>query len=84
MDTISRRSDPDADFKPSVTMLDIEKGTDAANTISEVAPERLIREKALLWKQDLRIVPLSATIYLLCYLDRSNIGTNSTVPRCLD
>ncbi|KAK5114844.1 hypothetical protein LTR62_002001 [Meristemomyces frigidus] len=30
--------------------------------------------KALVWKQDLRIVPLSASIYLLCYLDRSNIG----------
>ncbi|KAA8650079.1 putative MFS transporter [Aspergillus tanneri] len=32
------------------------------------------REKALVWKQDLRILPLSAGIYLLCYLDRSNIG----------
>ncbi|CAI7572249.1 unnamed protein product [Penicillium manginii] len=31
-------------------------------------------EKALVWKQDLRIVPLCAAIYLLCYLDRSNIG----------
>ncbi|KAF2087779.1 MFS general substrate transporter [Saccharata proteae CBS 121410] len=31
-------------------------------------------EKALLRRQDKRIVPLSATIYLLCYLDRSNIG----------
>lgn len=25
-------------------------------------------------RQDLRIIPLSASIYLLCYLDRSNIG----------
>lgn len=32
------------------------------------------RERALIRKQDLRIVPLSATIYLLCYLDRSNVG----------
>ncbi|RAK84313.1 MFS transporter [Aspergillus costaricaensis CBS 115574] len=32
------------------------------------------REKALVWKQDRRIVPLCAGIYLLCYLDRSNIG----------
>ncbi|KAK6394890.1 hypothetical protein LTR65_001078 [Meristemomyces frigidus] len=31
-------------------------------------------EKALVWRQDLRIIPLSAGIYLLCYLDRSNIG----------
>jgi hypothetical protein len=28
----------------------------------------------LIWKQDLRIIPLCAAIYLLCYLDRSNIG----------
>jgi hypothetical protein len=32
------------------------------------------RERALIWKQDIRIVPLAAAIYLLCYLDRSNIG----------
>jgi len=31
-------------------------------------------EKSLVRKQDLRIVPLAASIYLLCYLDRSNIG----------
>lgn len=30
--------------------------------------------KALVRKMDLRIVPLCASIYLLCYLDRSNIG----------
>jgi sugar phosphate permease len=28
----------------------------------------------LLRKQDARIIPLAAGIYLLCYLDRSNIG----------
>ncbi|KAK3990911.1 putative tartrate transporter [Cladorrhinum sp. PSN332] len=31
-------------------------------------------EKSLLLKQDLTILPLCAFIYLLCYLDRSNIG----------
>jgi hypothetical protein len=31
-------------------------------------------EKKLVRKQDLRIMPLSAAIFLLCYLDRSNIG----------
>lgn len=31
-------------------------------------------ERALLWKQDLRIIPLSAGIYFLCFLDRANIG----------
>ncbi|KAL4949432.1 major facilitator superfamily domain-containing protein [Aspergillus filifer] len=39
-----------------------------------VDPELQARERALVWKQDLHIVPLSAFIYLLCYLDRSNIG----------
>ncbi|GFF91186.1 MFS transporter, putative [Aspergillus udagawae] len=38
------------------------------------ASYRSPQEKALVWKQDLRIVPLCAAIYLLCYLDRSNIG----------
>ncbi|KAF3764205.1 MFS transporter [Cryphonectria parasitica EP155] len=36
-------------------------------------------EKALIWKQDKRIIPLSAAIYLLCYLDRSNIGNAKTL-----
>lgn len=31
-------------------------------------------ERALLWKQDLRIIPLSGAIYFLCFLDRANIG----------
>ncbi|KAK5705617.1 hypothetical protein LTR17_021521 [Elasticomyces elasticus] len=31
-------------------------------------------DRSLVWKQDLRIIPLCAFIYLLCYLDRSNIG----------
>lgn len=36
-------------------------------------------EKKLVWKQDLRIIPLSAGIFLLCYLDRSNIGGSLSV-----
>ncbi|RMY83921.1 hypothetical protein D0862_11563 [Hortaea werneckii] len=31
-------------------------------------------EKKLILRQDLRIIPLCSFIYLLCYLDRSNIG----------
>ncbi|KAL6887764.1 major facilitator superfamily domain-containing protein [Trichoderma longibrachiatum] len=31
-------------------------------------------EKKLLWKQDIRIIPISAGIYFLCFLDRANIG----------
>lgn len=37
--------------------------------------------KALVRRMDRRIVPLSASIYLLCYLDRSNIG-NARVMNC--
>jgi MFS family permease len=32
------------------------------------------RQKDLVRKYDIRIIPLAAGIYLLCYLDRSNIG----------
>ncbi|KAJ7457056.1 putative MFS transporter [Mycena latifolia] len=37
-------------------------------------------EVALVRKQDLRIVPLSAAMYLLCYLDRSNIDSHDVLP----
>ncbi|KAI4869166.1 MFS general substrate transporter [Hypoxylon rubiginosum] len=40
-----------------------------ATVLASSAPER-----KLVWRQDKRIVPLSAGIYFLCYLDRSNIG----------
>lgn len=32
------------------------------------------QDKAIVYKQDVRVVPLCAFVYLLCYLDRSNIG----------
>ncbi|OQD82598.1 hypothetical protein PENANT_c020G07813 [Penicillium antarcticum] len=52
---------------------DVEYASEVANP--EATDSALeAREKALVWKQDLRIVPLCAGIYLLCYLDRSNIG----------
>ncbi|KAJ5706669.1 hypothetical protein N7488_006470 [Penicillium malachiteum] len=38
-----------------------------------------LEETRLVRKQDLRILPLSAGIYLLCYLDRSNIGNAKTL-----
>jgi predicted GNAT family acetyltransferase len=37
--------------------------------------EQTAAHKALVRKQDLRIIPLCAFIYLLCFLDRSNIGS---------
>ncbi|KAJ5788439.1 hypothetical protein N7457_003429 [Penicillium paradoxum] len=54
-------------------MQDVEQDSELASP--NVVDEALnAREKALIWKQDLRIIPLCAAIYLLCYLDRSNIG----------
>ncbi|KUI70534.1 hypothetical protein VM1G_05735 [Cytospora mali] len=52
---------------------DVESGNKEPYTTVE-DPISPAAERALLWKQDKRIVPLSAAIYFLCYLDRSNIG----------
>lgn len=48
------------------------KGRTSAN--NAVVFYTVREEHALLWRQDLTILPLSAFIYFLCYLDRSNIG----------
>ena len=42
-----------------------------------------ILTKSLILKQDLRIVPISAATYLLCYLDRSNIGERAVLKSTL-
>ena len=55
--------------------MQVIEGNTALNTYQKTAAD-----KALVWKQDLRIVPLAAGIYLLCYLDRSNIGMLCSVP----
>lgn len=55
--------------------MQVIEGNAALNTYQKTAAD-----KALVWKQDLRIVPLAAGIYLLCYLDRSNIGMRAQVP----
>ena len=31
-------------------------------------------EKSLVRRQDIRLIPLCAIVYLLCFLDRANIG----------
>ncbi|KAK3690315.1 hypothetical protein B0T22DRAFT_515544 [Podospora appendiculata] len=49
---------------------DIKSGVSRSAHPHPPSPHR----KALLRKQDNRIVPLSAAIYFLCHLDRSNIG----------
>ncbi|KAI1437291.1 putative MFS transporter [Xylaria sp. CBS 124048] len=51
-----------------------EQKTDFEERIAIVDAPITEAELALRWKQDLRIIPLSAGIYFLCYLDRSNIG----------
>ena len=33
-------------------------------------------EKSLVRKQDIRLIPLCAIVYLLCFLDRANIGVS--------
>jgi hypothetical protein len=57
---------------------DVEIASDDIDEQHFDASYRSPQEKALVWKQDLRIVPLCAAIYLLCYLDRSNIGKHGT------
>ncbi|KAK3384884.1 major facilitator superfamily domain-containing protein [Podospora didyma] len=50
---------------------DVESGkNDLVPTIEYSKAE----ERAVVWKQDRLIIPLAASIYFLCYLDRSNIG----------
>ncbi|KAJ6526799.1 major facilitator superfamily domain-containing protein [Mycena capillaripes] len=58
------------DLKNEKSAVDYKE--DAESTTSYVYDEAT--EKALLRKQDIRIVPLSAAICLLANLDRSNIG----------
>ncbi|KAE8389063.1 major facilitator superfamily domain-containing protein [Aspergillus alliaceus] len=62
--------------KPRKNEEDVENGVRESSITLDGAPDDddATAERALVWKQDLRIVPLSAFIYLLCYLDRSNIG----------
>jgi len=52
-------------------------GKGPVETVQDISTDSLSsshESRALVRKQDLRIVPLCASIYLLCYLDRSNIG----------
>jgi len=67
------KSDSIHDVDPE--KLDVSDKVDPSNnelvpTIEYTAAE----ERALVWKQDLTIIPLAAYIYFLCFFDRSNIG----------
>ncbi|KAF9892343.1 hypothetical protein FE257_002120 [Aspergillus nanangensis] len=52
----------------------IDRSPEVESALDVSSPIDGSQEKALILKQDLRIIPLCAAIYLLCYLDRSNIG----------
>lgn len=54
--------------------LEANEKKSTAGTSRSYAHQGTQIERDLIFKQDLRIIPLSAGIYLLCYLDRSNIG----------
>ncbi|PBP19791.1 MFS transporter [Diplocarpon rosae] len=70
-----------AGLKTAVREHDFHVGKDADESavVDETCKGLSTEDKALVWKQDLRIVPLCAVIYLLCYLDRSNIGNARTL-----
>ncbi|RDL39769.1 uncharacterized protein BP5553_04109 [Venustampulla echinocandica] len=65
---------PSAQVRAATTPTQRRKWTWATLQESDIVEDDPVKDRALVWKQDLRIVPLSAAIYLLCYLDRSNIG----------
>lgn len=44
-------------------------------------PNQIRQVQKLLLKQDLHIIPFSVWLYLLCYLDRSNIGNAKVLNR---
>lgn len=47
----------------------------------EVIPSHpLLTNSRLVRKIDIRLMPTTAIIYLLCYLDRSNIGQTGNLP----
>jgi MFS family permease len=59
----------------TITNLPRHYGTHPLTTTQPTTtPYTPTEERALLRHQDLTILPLSAFIYFLCYLDRSNIG----------
>ncbi|OBT67986.1 hypothetical protein VE03_01502 [Pseudogymnoascus sp. 23342-1-I1] len=68
------------ELPPKSTITCLEDGQEKGTTEAIEAPvARTAEDKSLVLKQDLRIVPLCAGIYLLCYLDRSNIGNAKTL-----
>ncbi|KAG9250115.1 major facilitator superfamily domain-containing protein [Emericellopsis atlantica] len=61
--------------------LEADAKQDTNNHVATTAIINPKQDAALVRKQDLRIIPLAAGIYLLCYLDRSNIGNAKVLNR---
>ncbi|GEQ69243.1 hypothetical protein JCM33374_g2914 [Metschnikowia sp. JCM 33374] len=61
---------------PIMSNLDEKPGSSLTEPYSASEPDSFsdIDEKKLLWKIDLRIIPLFTVLYLLSFLDRGNIG----------
>ncbi|KAJ7750883.1 MFS transporter [Mycena metata] len=68
-------STPKQDLETEKSVQELEYAKEDAEAQSQAGPKvDQLAEAILIRKQDIRIIPLSAAIYLLCYLDRSNIG----------
>ena len=67
----------------SATAVEEKSLADAAVYDDHSVQIDLEMERKVRWKQDMRIIPLSASIYFLCYLDRSNIG-NAKIDGLID
>ena len=51
---------------------------DSNSSFDQYTGSGSVEERSLVRKQDWRIIPLCSVVYLLCFLDRSNIGIEQT------
>lgn len=67
--------------KPQLALnedVESQEKVETPNAFTTYTGQGTAEDRALLWKQDLRIIPLCAGIYLLCYLDRRQDPTSET------
>ncbi|PHH59997.1 hypothetical protein CDD81_2201 [Ophiocordyceps australis] len=73
MSTISEKTGPMAKtIVESSSSSDIDHLYDPDAGLTE--QERRLAERKLLWKLDLQLIPWLSLLYLICFLDRTNIG----------
>ncbi|RGP66579.1 mfs transporter [Fusarium longipes] len=65
------------------TDLKYDSPPDASDEAGTVSAETVVNEKALLRKLDLRLLPAVGVLYLLSFLDRSNVG-NARIEGMID